>query len=161
VDIGVGTRVGCIAANALRKSVSSTCIQLIDCLQTKGCIHTKGCYAAHMGKYDPAPTLAAGLIRTARDRAGMTQSGLAEAAGLTQQAVSAYETGRKEPTIPTVQRILAAAGFEMRIRLERIDYHDESLEAFLRTLPPAQQTVIEEARRIRASEARLRRIRGK
>lgn len=113
-----------------------------------------------MGKYDPAPTLAAGLIRTARE-SGMTQSGLAEVAGLTQQAVSAYETGRKEPTIPTVQRILAAAGFEMRIRLERIDYHDESLEAFLLTLPPAQQTVIEEARRIRAGEARLRRIRGK
>lgn len=114
-----------------------------------------------MGKYDPAPTIAAGLIRTARDRAEMTQTELANAAGVTQQAVSSYETGRKEPTIPTLQRLLAAAGFELRIRLEPIDRHDESLEAFLQTLPPLQLANLEEARRIRAEAARLRRTRGK
>ncbi len=48
-----------------------------------------------MGKYDPAPTFAAGLIRSARDMANLTQAGLAELAGMTQQAISAYETGRK------------------------------------------------------------------
>ncbi|MGH9195663.1 MAG: helix-turn-helix transcriptional regulator [Acidimicrobiia bacterium] len=67
-----------------------------------------------MGKCDPAPTVAAGLIRTARGRANLTQSHLAELAGVAQQTVSAYETGRKEPTLPTLQRLLAAAGFELR-----------------------------------------------
>ena len=113
-----------------------------------------------MGKYDPAPTLAAGLLRTARDRAGLTQQQLADKAGVTQQAVSAYETGRKEPMMPTLIKLLAAAGFEMRIQLKRLDGHDESLEQFLVSLPPRQRADLEETRRLRAEEARLRRVRG-
>ena len=114
-----------------------------------------------MGKYDPAPTLAAALLRLARDKAGLTQTALAEAAGVTQQTVSAYETGRKEPTLPTLQRLLAGAGLEMRIRLEPIDRHDESLTAFLDSLPPAQRAELEATRQLRAAAARLRRIKGK
>lgn len=113
-----------------------------------------------MGKYDPAPTLAAGLLRTARDKAGLTQQQLAELAGVSQQAISAYETGRKEPTLPTLIRLLAAAGFEMRIQLEPIDDHDESVEQFLASLPPGQRAELEAARQERAAEARLRRVRG-
>jgi transcriptional regulator with XRE-family HTH domain len=114
-----------------------------------------------VAKYDPASTLAAGLLRIARDRAGLTQTALAEAAGVTQQAVSAYETGRKEPTLPTLQRLLAAAGFEMRIRLEPLDGHDAGLEAFLETLPPGRRAQLAMAGEQRAREARLRRIRGR
>ena len=114
-----------------------------------------------MGKFDPAPTLAAGLLRTARDRAEMTQAALAAAAGVTQQAVSAYETGRKEPTLPTLQSLLAAAGFEMRIHLAPVDEHDPALEAFMRSLPPERQTEIAEERRSRTAAARLARIRGR
>jgi transcriptional regulator with XRE-family HTH domain len=113
-----------------------------------------------MGKYDPAPTLAAGLLRTARDMADMTQADLGAAAGVTQQAVSAYETGRKQPTLPTLQALLAAAGLEMRIRLVPLDTHDEALEAYIDSLPLEQQARIAEERRARAIEARLRRIRG-
>lgn len=114
-----------------------------------------------MGKYDPAPTLAAGLLRTARDRAEMTQTEFAAAAGVSQQAVSAYETGRKEPTLPTLQSLLAAAGFEMRIRLESIDHHDAALEVFMRSLPPEQRAEIAEQNRSRTAAARLRRARGR
>lgn len=113
-----------------------------------------------MGKYDPAPTLAAGLLRIARDRVGLTQTDLADLAGVSQQAISAYETGRKEPTLPTLQRLLAAAGFEMRIRLEELDRHDEALEDFLRSLPLEEQVELDRARRDRAAAARLRRVRG-
>ena len=67
---------------------------------------------------DIAPTVAAGLIRLARDKAGLTQTELAGRAGVSQQAISAYETGRKEPTLPFLQRLLGAAGFEMRVKLE-------------------------------------------
>ena len=114
-----------------------------------------------MGKYDAAPTLAAGLLRTARDRAGFTQRELAEQAAVSQQAISAYENGGKEPTMPTLIRLLAAAGFEMRIQLEPLDGHDKSLAQFMASLPPEQQADLEEESRVRAEEARLRRIRGK
>lgn len=113
-----------------------------------------------MGKYDPAPTVAAGLLRTARDRAGLTQQQLADNAGLTQQTISSYETGRKEPTLPTLMRLLRAAGFEMRIHLERVDSHDESLVRFMSALSPQQQAEIDEDTRRRVEAARLRRVRG-
>lgn len=113
-----------------------------------------------MGKYDPAPTFAAGLIRTARDMADLTQAGLAERAGVAQQAISAYETGRKEPTLSTLDRLISAAGLELRVRLVPRDYHDEGLEAFLESLPPAQRAKIESQGRDRVARARLRRVRG-
>ena len=118
-------------------------------------------YSFSMGKFDPAPTLAAGLLRLARDKAQMTQSELAAEAGVTQQSVSAYETGRKEPTLPTLQRLLAAAGLEMRIHLEPIDRHDESLLTFMDSLPPARRAEIAEQSRSRVQAERLRRVRGK
>ena len=113
-----------------------------------------------MGKYDIAPTVAAGLIRLARDKSGLTQTELAERAGVSQQAISAYETGRKEPTLPFLQRLLAAAGFEMRVRLEPLDDHDSTLEAFLESLPVGDRAELEELRRRRVEEARLSRLRG-
>jgi uncharacterized protein len=113
-----------------------------------------------MGKYDVAPTLAAGLIRLARDKAGLTQTELAVLAGVSQQTISAYETGRKEPTLPSLQRLLEAAGFELRIRLEPSDDHDRSVEAFIASLPDGPRAELEESRRRRVEEARLRRIRG-
>ena len=114
-----------------------------------------------MGKYDPAPTLAAGLIRMARDKSGLTQSQLAELAGVTQQTVSAYETGRKEPTLPTLERLVGAAGLELRIRLEPIDRHDQALQAFLQSLPAKRRAGLEASRQKRAAAARLRRVKGR
>jgi transcriptional regulator with XRE-family HTH domain len=114
-----------------------------------------------MGKYDPAPTVASGLLRLARDKAGLTQHQLAVLAGVSQQAISAYETGRKEPTFATVDRLLAAAGFEMRIRLEPIDDHDRSVDAFVRSLPSEARAELERSRRRRTEEARLDRVRGR
>lgn len=113
-----------------------------------------------MGKYDAAPTLASGLIRLARSKAGLTQAKLGEAAGVDQQAISAYETGRREPTLPTLTRILAAAGFEMRIQLAPIDDHDYSILEYLETLPPETRAEVEKTARERVEAARLRRIRG-
>jgi len=113
-----------------------------------------------MGKFDPAPTLAAGLLRLAGDKANMTQTDLALQAGITQQSISAYETGRKEPTIPTLVRLLAAAGSEMRIRLEPIDDHDATLAAFIEALPPSRRGELDEESRIRVAAERLSRIRG-
>lgn len=114
-----------------------------------------------MGKFDPAPTFAAGLIRTARDMAGLTQAELAEQAGVTQQAISAYETGRMDPTFATLTKLVAAAGLELRVQLVPRDRHDEGLEAFMESLPAVRRAEIEAQRRQRAEAARLQRIKGK
>lgn len=50
------------------------------------------------------------LIRRARAEADLTQQALAERAGTSQAALSAYEHERKDPTAATLFRILAAAG---------------------------------------------------
>jgi hypothetical protein len=113
-----------------------------------------------MGKYDPAPTVASGLIRTARDRASLTQGDLARVAGITQQTISADETGRREPTLPTLLRLLRAAGFDLRMHLTPADRHDESLSEFMDALPPERRSEIDTATQRRADAARLRRIRG-
>ncbi len=114
-----------------------------------------------MGKYDPAPTVAAGLIRSARDISGLTQAQLADRAGVTQQAISAYETGRTEPTLPTLTRLLRAAGLEMRIRLAPIDDHDTALGSFMDSLPPRRRAELDTATQERTEAARLRRVQGK
>lgn len=79
-------------------------------------------------------TLAGSLIETARIRAGMSQAALARRAGTSQSAIALYEGGKRDPGIVTLQRILAAAGFELRVRLEPVDDHDEVLARWFRTL---------------------------
>lgn len=56
---------------------------------------------------------AGGLIRDARERAGLTQTQLAAAAGTSQGVISAYESGRRQPTVPTLQRLIRAADAEL------------------------------------------------
>lgn len=56
---------------------------------------------------------AAALLRGARRRAGLTQRALADAAGTSQAAVAAIESGRKQPTVATLDRLLLATGTEL------------------------------------------------
>ena len=56
---------------------------------------------------------AASLLREVRIRAGLTQRALAEAAGTSQSAVAAIESGSKQPTVATLDRLLRAAGSEL------------------------------------------------
>lgn len=65
--------------------------------------------------------LAGELLSSARLRAGMTQTELAQAVGVTQTVVSAYERGRRQPTLPTLCRLLAAAGFAPSLELQPLD----------------------------------------
>jgi transcriptional regulator with XRE-family HTH domain len=62
---------------------------------------------------------AAALIREARRRAGWSKRRLARAAGTSPAAIVLYESGRREPTLPTLQRILAAAGQHADVALRR------------------------------------------
>ena len=58
---------------------------------------------------------AASAIRAARRRAGLTQGALAARAGTSQATVSAYESGRKQPSVATLDRLLAAAGSRLPV----------------------------------------------
>lgn len=55
------------------------------------------------------------IIEQARRRAGLTQLQLSERAATSRPTLSAYESGRKSPTLGTAERILRAAGFEIAI----------------------------------------------
>lgn len=58
----------------------------------------------------------AGLLEEARHKAGLTQEQLAQQAHTSRTAVSAYENGRKKPTLDTAERLLSASGFELDMR---------------------------------------------
>jgi uncharacterized protein len=53
---------------------------------------------------------AALAIRTARLRAGLSKRALARRAHTSPAAIVGYEAGVRQPTLPTLRRILAAAG---------------------------------------------------
>lgn len=55
------------------------------------------------------------LLERARHDAGLSQTALARLSGTSRPTLSAYERGRKSPTLATAARILAAAGFDLDI----------------------------------------------
>lgn len=59
----------------------------------------------------------------------MSQRELAVAAQVPRSTIARIESGRMQPTVPMLQKILIAAGWEMRIRLEPYDGHDDVLDA--------------------------------
>ncbi len=90
--------------------------------------------------------VAAGLLRRARADAGLTQTRLAELAGTTQSAIAAYEAGTREPTVPVLARMIAAAG-------ARLDL-DVGPDPFLYRLADVARDIaatgpVDEARRLR------------
>lgn len=64
---------------------------------------------------------AGALLRDARRRAGMTQAQLAGRAGITQSVVSAYESNRREPSLPVLLRLIAATGHALEGTLVAAD----------------------------------------
>ena len=57
------------------------------------------------------------LVQEARQRAHLTQRDFAERVGTSQSAIAKLEQGATNPTISTLARCAAAAGFELRIAL--------------------------------------------
>lgn len=67
------------------------------------------------------------LLREARARAKLSQRRLAERAGTAQSEIARIETGRQEPGYATLERLVRAAGFDLKIELVPHDNHDERL----------------------------------
>jgi transcriptional regulator with XRE-family HTH domain len=76
--------------------------------------------------YEP-PSVAAALLQLARIKSGLSQAQLAERAGVPATMISAYERDRRQPTMPTLLRLLEAAGFDLRMELVPHDPQDKIL----------------------------------
>jgi transcriptional regulator with XRE-family HTH domain len=87
----------------------------------------------------------ADLLGQVRRAAGLSQDELARRAGTSRTAVSAYEHGRKSPSLDTVDRLVAGAGYELDAhpRIEFVGFPDRRGREFLvptrlPQLPPRQ-----------------------
>lgn len=67
------------------------------------------------------------VLEQARQAAGLSQAALAKRAGTSRPTLSAYEHGRKSPTLDTAARILAEAGFDLTIT-PRIEFREVAVE---------------------------------
>lgn len=63
----------------------------------------------------------AGLLLDARRRAGLSQRQLAVLAGTSPAAIAQYETGRRDPTVATLARIIEACGMELCMTATDLD----------------------------------------
>ena len=57
----------------------------------------------------------AAILTRARKRAGLTQAELARRAGTSQPVISAYEHGRRDPSIETLRRLVRATGAKLEL----------------------------------------------
>ena len=71
----------------------------------------------------------AALIRDARKRAGLSQTELAGRAGTTQSVISAYESSARQPSLPTLARLIRAAGVELELRLAEAPVADTDAQS--------------------------------
>jgi transcriptional regulator with XRE-family HTH domain len=73
---------------------------------------------------------AAELVRGIRSRRAWSQRELAEAADTAQSVVGRIEAGLTSPTVDTLERLLHAAGFELRLECSPRHIVDPVVEAY-------------------------------
>ncbi len=76
----------------------------------------------------------ANLLREARLKAGLSQRKLAELAETAQSVVARIEAGLTSPTVATMERLLAVAGFQIEVVPKTPAIHDPVTEAFKRDI---------------------------
>lgn len=97
-------------------------------------------------------TSPAKIISLGRARANLTQQELAERAGTSQSAVARLERGDVSPTVATIQRLAAAAGYDLRLELVPKAAPDPVVETYKRDV---DRTLLRENLR-RSVDERLR-----
>lgn len=92
------------------------------------------------------------FISEARRRAGLSQQELATRAGTSQPSLARLESGQANPTVATVERIVAAAGFQLHCELVPMEWPDPIVLAYKQDV---DRTMIRENLR-RTIDERLR-----
>lgn len=82
---------------------------------------------------------AALLLRTARQRSGLSVRELARRAGTSHSTLLAYEAGRVAPTVPVLDRIVRAAGLHMEVALVADAYDEHRGQELVDVLTLADQ----------------------
>lgn len=82
---------------------------------------------------------AADQVNAARRGAGLTQRQLAAVTGIPQSAIARIERGHQVPRADTLQRLLDACGFELRLAPKRGTDEDQSLIRTWLDLTPAER----------------------
>jgi len=78
------------------------------------------------------------LLSAARAAEGLTQAAAARRGGTSQPTLSAYERGAKSPTLPVLERILRALGYELDLT-PRITFRELQLTGHGRTFHVADR----------------------
>ena len=71
----------------------------------------------------PLEQMAARLLKEARTRAGLTQVELARRAGVTQSVISAYESAKRQPSMPMLVDLVNATGMQLAIQVQPVPGH--------------------------------------
>lgn len=85
------------------------------------------------------------LIRNARERAGLTQSELADRLGVTQAAIARLERRGANPTVATLERTMHATGHRLEIAAipEKSSIDDTLVASTMRRTPAERLTGFE------------------
>ena len=94
---------------------------------------------------------AGNVLRVVRAKTGLTQRQLAEKAGVPYSTIAKIESGHRQPTHPTMVRLLAAVDLSLSTQLVPYDDHDDVLWEQDQRRSPAERV------RIAAEQARLAR----
>lgn len=72
---------------------------------------------------------AGALLQLARIRTGLSKSELARRAGVPRSEIYEIESGRRQPSLPVLMKILRGAGLELRLHLDHVDNQNAVLDA--------------------------------
>jgi len=99
------------------------------------------------------------LLRQARLRAGLSQRELAQRAGSAQSVIARIERGLSSPTWETLERLLAAAGFELTAHVEpRVVVGSHMLDDVPRILSMTPEQRLQEIKNVSQFLHRVRRV---
>ncbi len=83
---------------------------------------------------DYGNNLAAELLARARARAGLSQSELARNSGVPASVVNTIERGKRQPSLPTLAKLVEGAGLQIHVDL--VDSDEHSIASREITKPP-------------------------
>lgn len=97
---------------------------------------------------DAIDAWAGNVLRVARAKTGLTQRQLAAKAGVPHSAIAKIESGARQPSHPTMAKILAAVDLSLSAHLVPYDDHDDVLweRDQLRSAAERAQIRVEQAR---------------
>lgn len=97
------------------------------------------------------------ILRAARLRSSLSQADLARRVGVAQSVISAYESGRREPSLPTLARLVEATGHDLVVETVPSGQGVRGLPdtPLGRRLRRRRKAIIETAARRRATNVRV------